>query len=168
LLLTACGSLLGAVAHGVVLKDATVAALWRPLYLSLGLAVALVFVAAACDWWGEPTARMVLPWALGAGVLFVAATQLLGGAFALFIVYEGAATMAALAIYATLAARGGLAGAGPIAAGIFISLVAAVVQLSSLSLRVAVTFDHNGLFHLIQTVGVAIMAAGVRASLERT
>ena len=40
--------------------------------------------------------------------------------------------------------------------------------LAPLSLRVAVTFDHNGLFHLIQTVGVAIMAAGVRASLERT
>jgi hypothetical protein len=60
-----------------------------------------------------------------------------------------------------------LPGASAIAAGIFISLVAAVVQVSSLRLRVGVTFDHNGLFHLIQTVGITVMTVGVRSSLVR-
>lgn len=167
LLLTSCGSMLGAVAHGIVLRDAVLTALWKPLYLSLGLAVALVFVGAACDWWGEPVAQRMLPWAMAVGLAFFAASQLLGGAFVLFIVYEGVATTAALAIYATLAIRGVLPGAGAIAAGIFISLIAAVVQVTSLRLRAGVTFDHNGLFHLIQTVGVAVMTAGVRTSLVR-
>jgi Family of unknown function (DUF6962) len=167
LLLTSCGSLLGAVAHGIVLRDAVLSALWKPLYLSLGLAVALVFVGAARDWWGEPVAQLMLPWAIAAALAFFAASQLLGGAFVLFIVYEGVATTVALVIYVTLAIRGVLPGASAIAAGIFISLVAAVVQVSSLRLRVGVTFDHNGLFHLIQTVGITVMTVGVRSSMVR-
>lgn len=161
----ACGSLLGAIAHGLVLPERTRAMLWKPLYLSLGLTVALVVVGAVLDGWGEPTARRVLPWAIGAALLFFLVTQWLGGAFILFIVYEGAAVLAALAIYATLALRGGMPGAGAMAAGVALSLIAAVVQVSRLSATIGVRFDHNGLFHLVQLAGVLLMAAGVRASL---
>jgi hypothetical protein len=164
--LMSCGSLLGAITHGLALSEGTRTAIWKPLYLSLGLAVALLVVAAAYDWWGEATARRLLPWALGAGFAFFAATQLLGGAFLLFIVYEAAATLTALAIYGLLAAGGRLPGATAIALGIAISLIAAAVQVSSLSLRLVVRFDHNGLFHLIQMAGIAAIAVGVRASLR--
>jgi len=159
--LMSCGSLLGAVAHGLQLREATRATLWRPLYLSLGLAVALVLVAATYDWWGEAAARRALPWAVGAGLLFFVATEWLGGAFALFIVYEAAVTLAALGIYGMVAANGSTPGASLIAIGIGISLLASVVQVSSLSARLVVRFDHNGLFHLIQIAGI-----GVRASLK--
>ncbi|MGE3707330.1 MAG: hypothetical protein AB7I13_18820 [Vicinamibacterales bacterium] len=164
--LLAVGSLLGAVAHGLQIAETTRVWLWRPLYLSLGLAVALVGVAAARDWWGEPAARVALPWALGVGLFFFVLTQRLGGAFVLFIAYEAVAILFALVVYVALWARGALPGAGWMAAGVALSLAAAAVQVSSLSLRVGVRFDHNGLFHLIQIAGVALLAAGVRHSLR--
>ncbi len=165
--LMSCGSLLGAVAHGLEMTEATRALIWKPLYLALGLAVALVVVGAAHDWWGEAVARGLLPWALGVGLFFFIATQLLGGAFQLFIIYEAAATLAALFVYVTLAATAGMPGAPALALGIALSLVAAAVQVSSLTVWIGVRFDHNGVFHLIQMAGVIAIAIGVRASLAR-
>ena len=165
--LMACASLLGAVVHGLALSDSLRAALWKPLYLALGLAVALVVVGGVCDWRGEDAARRVLPWALAAGVLFVLASQWLGGAFILFIAYEAVATLLALAMYASLTASGSLPGAGLVAAGLAVSMIAAVIQASNLSVRVVVSFDHNGLFHVIQMMGIVIMAMGIREGLVR-
>jgi hypothetical protein len=164
--LLSCGSWLGAVAHGLQWSDAARAAIWRPLYLSLGLAVAVMLVGAVYDWRGEMTARALLPWALGVGVLFFVATQLLSGAFVLFIVYEGVATCAALAIYATLLVAGGLPGSGAIGIGIALSLLAAAIQASDLSVRVVVRFDHNALFHLVQIAAVIALASGLRTGLR--
>jgi hypothetical protein len=164
--LLSCGSWLGAVAHGLQWTDAARARIWRPLYLSLGLAVALVFVGAVYDWRGEAAARGLLPLALGVGLLFFAVTQMFGGAFLLFVVYEGAATCVALVIYAALVVSGGMPGAGAITLGIGLSLIAAAIQASDLSVRVVVRFDHNGLFHLVQIAGVILLASGLRASLR--
>jgi hypothetical protein len=164
--LLSCGSWLGAVAHGLQWSDAARTALWRPLYLSLGLAVALMFVGAVYDWRGEAAARWLLPWALAVGLLFFALTQKLGGAFVLFVLYEGAATAVALVIYASLAAGGATPGAGAITLGIGLSLVAAAIQASNLSVRIFVRFDHNALFHVVQIAGVVALASGLRASLR--
>jgi hypothetical protein len=164
--LLSCGSWLGAVAHGLQWSAAARATIWRPLYLSLGLAVAVMLVGAVYDWRGELAARALLPWALGVGVLFFAATQLLSGAFVLFIFYEGVATCAALAIYATLIAAGGMPGSGAIGIGIALSLIAAAIQASDLSVRVVVRFDHNALFHVVQSAAVIALASGLRASLR--
>jgi hypothetical protein len=164
--LLSCGSWLGAIAHGLQLSAAVRTAIWRPLYLSLGLAVALMLVGAFYDWRGEASARALLPWALLVGVLFFAATQLLGGTFILFVAYEGVATVVALVIYAALVINGGMPGAGAIAVGIALSLIAAAVQASDLSVRVVVRFDHNALFHVVQIAGVIALAAGLRASLR--
>ena len=59
--LMACASMLGAVAHGLTLSDSMREALWKLLYLSLGLAVALVVVGAVYDWRDQDAARRVLP-----------------------------------------------------------------------------------------------------------
>jgi hypothetical protein len=166
LLCMAVGSWLGAVVHGFTMSESLRDALWKPLYLSLGLAVALVVVAAIGDWSGDETAQRALPWAIVAAVLFFGASQWLGGAFAIFIVYEGAATLAALAIYTTLAVRGDRPGASLLATGLALTVVAAIVQVSNLSARVVVRFDHNGLFHLLQLVAITLMAGGARASLR--
>ncbi len=99
-------SVLGAIAHGFDWSESARAVLWLPLYLSLGLTVSLFFVGAIHDWRGEAAARALLPWAIGIGAGFVALSQLLGGAFLIFVIYEGAAMLAALAIYLFLGTTG--------------------------------------------------------------
>jgi hypothetical protein len=163
--LMAAASFLGAAAHGLDLAERMRALLWQPLYLSLGLTIALFIVAAVHDWRGEAAARTLLPWAAAVGVGFYLLTTVVGGAFIIFVAYEAIAMLTALAIYGALAAGGALPGAATIAAGIAISVLAAAVQASALSWRVGVVFDHNGLFHLLQMLGAAVLAVGVRVSL---
>jgi len=163
--LTALASVLGAAAHGLALTDRARNALWQPLYLSLGLTIALLVMAGVSDWKGEALARAWLPWALAVGVGFYALTNVLSGAFIVFVAYEAIAMVLVLGIYVTLWTVRGLPGAPLIVAGIGLSIVAAVVQATTMTARVVVTFDHNGLFHLIQLVGMVVLAAGVRALL---
>ena len=54
-------SVLGAVAHGLDLDPDLRETLWQPLYLSLGLMLGLIAVAAVADGWGDATGRKVLP-----------------------------------------------------------------------------------------------------------
>lgn len=159
------GSILGAVAHGFDLAPGTRAQLWLPLYLSLGLAVALFVVGAVGDWKGDAAGRRLFPWAAAAGVGFFAASQWLGGAFIIFVVYEGAAMLLALALYARVALRGDT-WAWWTTTGIGLTLAAAAVQASSLRLTFVVPFDHNGLFHLVQMVATLLIATGVRRGLR--
>ena len=42
------------------------------------------------------------------------------------------------------------------------------VQASSLSLDLLWSFDHNGLFHLMQMLGLALLVTGLRRSLGVT
>jgi hypothetical protein len=164
LVLMAIASFLGAAAHGYAWSDSARTAIWQPLYLSLGLTIALFVVAAAGDWRGVEAARAFLPWMLAIGIAFYAATWLLRGAFILFIAYEAVAMLAALAIYVSLYAHG-VSGAGLIAGGIGISIAAAAIQATSLQLTVGVPFDHNGLFHLVQLAGIVVLSSGVKARL---
>ena len=135
------------------------------MYLSLGLTVSLFVVGGIQDWRGEASARAALPWALAIGVGFFALTQLSSGAFLVFVVYEAVAMLATLAMYLFLAQRR-VVGAGMMVLGIAVSIVAAAVQASTLSARLIVPFDHNGLFHLVQLAGAAALANGVRRGLE--
>lgn len=159
-------SALGAVVHGLELSESVRADLWRPLYLSLGLTVALFVIGGIYDWRGEAAARALLPWAVGIGASFFALTQLLSGAFLIFVVYEATAMVVTLAVYVLLSRTGRLVGAGMIAVGIGLSIVAAAVQASPLSVRLIVPFDHNGLFHLVQLIATAAIATGLRRGLE--
>jgi hypothetical protein len=165
--LLALASVLGAVAHGLELSAAALGVLWWFLYLSLGVTVALFVIGGIHDWRSERAARGALPWAIGVGASFASLTQLLGGAFVIFVAYEASAMVATLAIYAFLATTGRLAGAGMITVGIGLSIVAAAVQASALAVRVIVPFDHNGLFHLVQLGATAVLAGGLRRGLER-
>jgi Family of unknown function (DUF6962) len=163
--LMAAASFLGTAAHGLDLSEPVRSALWQPLYLSLCLSVTLFVVGGICDWRGETAARQVLPWALGIGTGVFALIQVLGGAFAVFVAYEVAAMLAALAIYGSLGVTGGLEGAGLVAAGILLTIAAGAVQASDLRVRLVVPFDHNGLFHLVQLVATATLAGGLRIGL---
>jgi hypothetical protein len=165
-LLLAVSSLFGAAAHGFALSPALRNILWQPLYLSLGIGVALFLAAGMADWRGEKTARMLLPGAIGAGILFYLLTVILNGDFLVFVLYEGVAMLSAMGIYATLALRRRLAGASTIAAGIALTLIAAALQSSSLRFTFIWPFDHNGIFHCVQMPSLLTIAHGVRLTLR--
>ena len=166
--LLALGSVLGAVAHGLELMASILGILWWFLYLSLGVTVALFVVGGIYDWRSERAARTALPWAIAAGAAFAALTQFLGGAFVIFVAYEATAMVATLTMYIALSTSGRLAGAGTVAVGIGLSIVAAAVQASALNLHLIVPFDHNGLFHLVQLAATAALATGLRRGLVTT
>ncbi len=161
-------SLLGAVAHGFQWSEDLRELIWRPLYLLLGLLVALFVVAATYDWLGRETASRVLPAAVVVAVMFFLLTQLASGTFLVFIIYEAAAMLLALCIYAYLAVRHRLDGAGLMASAIVLNIVAAGIQASgSVTLNLIWAFDHNGVFHLVQMIAVVVLVLGLQKSLNR-
>ncbi len=167
--LLAVGATLGAAAHGLKMSPAVNTMLWRPLYLSLGLTVALVAVGAVYDIKGESVARRTMPIMIVVGILFYAATHLVPGNFLVFVIYETAVMIFALVAYGWLAVSGRLDGAGLMAAGILVSMIAAAVQTTGfVRFTLIWQFDHNGAFHLIQTIGILLLVAGLRAALRRT
>lgn len=164
--LLAFASFLGAVAHGLEMPHSLRAALWKPLYLSLGLLVALFVAGAFLDWHGPAFAMRVVPWGLGLGVIFFGLTEVFNGGFVIFVIYEATAMAGALAIYSLLTATHRLKGAGVVAVAIILNLMAAGVQASRWSFKVFVPFDHNGMFHLVQVLGVAALALGLRIGMK--
>lgn len=157
-------ALLGAITHGLDLDPAVEALLWQPLYVGLGVAQALLVVAAVAAWRGEPSAQRLLPFMLVAAAVFYWATWRTGGNFLVFVVFSSATTVFALAVHAALA-RGRRPGAAWVAVGLAVSLAAGLVQASTLSLDLIWRFDHNGLFHLAQLAGLAILIPGLRRLL---
>ena len=88
------------------------------------------------------------------------------GIFFLFIVYEVAALIFALGAYIFLAIQQNLPGACLMAAGILVSIIAAGIQTNkSVILTFVWRFDHNGIYHLVQVVGLLLLFAGLRKSL---
>jgi hypothetical protein len=164
--LLALASVLGAIAHGLDLTEGVRDFLWQPLYLCLGLVVALFAVAAIRDRLGEMAARRALPWMIVLGFGFFAITRIGSGTFLVFIAYEAAAMLAALVLYLDAAIRPRVPGAALMAVGVTLNLLAAAVQQSSVSLDVPYfPLDHNGVFHLVQMVAVVVLTAGVLRGL---
>lgn len=158
----AFASALGALAHGLDLSEATRSWIWRPLYLSLGLVVALFVVGAVYDFKGERAARISLILMLALALGFFVLTQVTSGNFVIFVAYEALAMLAALAMYTSLALKRRLEGAGVIAVGILLNMLAAAIQASqSIAVTIIVPFDHNGVFHLVQVVALAVLAGGL-------
>ena len=80
-------SVLGALAHGLPLSPASRNLLWMPLYLGLGVMMALFAVAAWFDWRG-PVALRWTPVSVVAGVAFYGLTEVFRGEFIVFVMYE--------------------------------------------------------------------------------
>jgi uncharacterized protein DUF6962 len=159
-------ALLGAASHGLALEERVRDALWQPLFVLLCLAVALFVVGAVADWRGEDLGRTFLPFLLVLGAGCFIATRLTAGDFRVFLAFEAAGLAFALAVYAALATRG-RPGAALVAAALAVSLAAGAVQASGpLSVRLGWEFDHNGLYHLVQLVGVGLLIRGLATTLQ--
>ena len=163
----AAAAALGAAVHGFQMAPAFQALLWHPIKLFLGLLVALFIVAAVYDIRGEAAARRLLPVMVLVGVGFFGITLIWPGRFLVFIVYEILAMLFALAGYIWLAGRGRLRGAWLMTGGILTTIAAAGVQAGRLlAFTLIWPFDHNGVYHLIQMAGIALIAAGLRKDLR--
>lgn len=167
LAMLALGSFLGAAAHGLVVPAVVRAYFWQRIYLSLAMALGLVVVAALFDWRGEAVARRALPWAAAAAFACFAVLELIAGGFAVFLVAEALAMLAALAIWGRLWRGRGFPGAGRLCVGILLTLGAAGVQVSPAHVVVfGWPFDHNSLFHLAQIAATLVLADGVRQGMQ--
>lgn len=159
---------LGALAHGLILPPAVSRLFWGGISLAFGVLVALFLVAVALDLFGEAASRRCSKPLIGVGVGFFAATLARPDSFLIFILYEATAMLIALAGYLWLAARSLLPGAWWMTGGIAVSLLAAAIQAShAVTVTLVWTFDHNGVYHLLQMVGIGLMLAGLRRGLMR-
>ncbi|MFL5515852.1 MAG: DUF6962 family protein, partial [Gemmatimonadales bacterium] len=103
LLTLSLASGLGAIAHGLVISGALREALWQPLYLLLGITMALFVVGAADAWRGEVTARRLLLPLLGLALVFYGITRAARGDFLVFVIFEAGALIFSLLVYLRLA-----------------------------------------------------------------
>ena len=100
-----------------------------------------------------------------AGLVFYLTTLIYPGIFFLFIVYEGLALFIALGAYLFLTVTGE-PGAGFMASGVLLSIIAAGLQArKSIAVTLIWKFDHNGIYDIVQTVGLLVLIAGLRISL---
>ncbi len=157
---------LGAVAHGVVLSRTLHHRLWLVLNMALSLAVSLFVVGVVYDLWGFKISLTTLPILLIAGLGFYLMTLIYPGIFFLFIVYEVVALVFALGAYIIIATHKVMPGAWWMAAGIFFSIIAAAIQTKkSIVLTFIWQFDHNGIYHLVQVLGLMFLLIGLRWSM---
>ena len=158
---------LGAVAHGLILSPRLHHRIWQLLNMGLALAVSLFVVAVVHDLWGFSASLNALPIMLMMGLGFYSATLRYPGIFFLFIVYETLSLFFAFGAYVFMAVEGELKGAGWVASGILLSIVAAGFQAyKSVVVTLVWKFDHNSIYHLVQTVGLCLLVAGLKLSLK--
>ena len=130
--------------------------------MCLSMAVSLFGVGVVLDAFGAAVARRLLPVLLAAGLLVYAVSRSLAGHFMIFMRYQALVLTLALAIYAWLAVQGVPEGAGWMTAGVAASLIAAATQARrNLQVTLIWEFDHNGIFHLIQVLGVIFLCVGL-------
>jgi hypothetical protein len=157
---------LGAAAHGLAWSPTVHRRIWRMLNMALALTVSLFVAGVAYDLWGLRVSASILPIVLAAGLGFYLVTLRHPGIFLFFIIYEALALSFALGAYSLLAIQGTLPGAGLMATGILISITAAIIQANKTVLVTLIwKFDHNGIYHLVQILGLAVLLLGLQRSL---
>lgn len=164
--LLALGAMLGTVVHGFAWTEATRSILWMPLYLSLGITVALFAAGALYDWSGLTASRRALPWLFAVGILFFGVTQIGDSTFLWFVIYETVAMVAALCVYAFLWAARRRPGAAMMTAGVALSILAAAIQArTKFHFTLIWPVNRDGIFHLVQMAGVVALWIGLKQSL---
>ncbi|NQU94671.1 MAG: hypothetical protein HQ549_00350 [Candidatus Omnitrophica bacterium] len=158
----------GALLHGLKMSEALENILWQPLFLALGFVVVLFILGAIYDMLGRAAVRRMLPVMLAIGVAFYAVNLLFPRTFLVFIIYEAITMTFVLIAYSWLALRKRLGGAGLIAIGVLFTIIAAIFQANKdIAARLIWKFDNNGIFHLIQIVGMLFLVVGLREGMGR-
>ena len=153
----------GAIAHGFQMSKLTNFVLWQPLNLALGVAIGLFVAGVVYDFKNFTLPKMLVPILLVFATIFYTITIILPNAFIVFIIYEAIAMLFAFVVYTILASRKKLKGAGYMAVGILVTIIAAVIQaIETIKVTFIWEFDHNGIFHIVQMVALIILLKGLQ------
>ena len=161
LCLLAASAFLGACVHGFEVSAFTYATLWTILYLIMGLCVGCFVIASSYDWFGlEGVNRIRYPIFICAGLFWALAVNWHDG-FILFMLYQAVALIFVLLVYGR-ALFSSLPGSLFIVLSVLVLLLAAWIQNQyDLYVDMFWLFDHNGLFHLIQIIGILVLGFGL-------
>ncbi len=159
-------SALGAAAHGFQMSEQVNRIIWQPIKLALGLTIAMFVVGVVYDMRRFSFPRILTPIILAIGLLFYIFTLIVPGTFIVFILYEAVAMLFALSVYTILAMQGKLTGSLYMGIGILVTIAAAAVQATgTIHVKLIWEFDHNGVFHILQLVGLVFLLFGLRSEL---
>ncbi len=161
---------LGTIVHGFVISSRVKFFLWQPLALSLAFSVGLLAVGVAYDVWGVNAARRLLPIMLISMVILYSLARLVDGGILISVILVTLILLFSLGGYISLAVCGQLEGSGFMTAGLFVTIIAGIIQASRtvffklVWFRNIWEFDHNGVFHLVQLLALFLIALGLRKS----
>ena len=160
-------SAVGSVAHGFKMSKLTNFILWQPLNLALGIAIGLFAAGVVYDYKNFSLPKTLIPILLVGAIAFFTVTVILPNAFIVFIIYEAIAMIYALVVYTMLASRGKVKGAGLMATGILVTIIAAAIQaIETIKATIIYEFDHNGIFHIVQMIGLLILLKGLQTEFQ--
>lgn len=161
------GALFGSAAHGFKMSERLNYILWQPLNLALGLSVSLFAAGAFFDLRKGDMPKGIVPGLVALGIIFYFITVFIPDSFLVFIIYEAVVMLFALTVYVVLAFKNTLNGAWWMVLGILITIVAAVIQATgTMQVEFIWTFDHNGIFHVVQMAGILIIYLGLAKSFQ--
>jgi hypothetical protein len=158
----------GAIAHGFQMNKLIRSVLWQPLNLSLVLTICLFAAGVVYDIRKFRLPKALVPVLLVFAILFFAITEILPDALTtIFIKGEAIAMVFAFVAYIILASRKTIKGAGLMAAGILFTIIASVLQaIHTIKVMFILEFDHNGICHIVQMVGVIFLFQGLKRELK--
>ena len=160
-------SAVGSVAHGFKMSKLTNFILWQPLNLALGIAIGLFAAGVVYDYKNFSLPKTLIPILLVGAIAFFTVTVILPNASIVFIIYEAIAMIYALVVYTMLASRGKVKGAGLMATGILVTIIAAAIQaIETIKATIIYEFDHNGIFHIVQMIGLLILLKGLQTEFQ--
>ena len=161
-------SALGAIAHGFQMSKLTKLVVWQPLNLSLVLTICLFAAGVIYDFKKFTLPKTLIPVILVCAIIFFAITVIFPNVLlAVFIKVEAIAMLFALVAYTILASRKTIKGAGLMAAGILVTIMAAVIQaIETIKVIFIWEFDHNGIFHIVQMIGLIILLKGLQVEFR--
>ncbi|WP_444900812.1 DUF6962 family protein [Microbulbifer sp. VAAC004] len=159
--------LLGSVIHGFQIAGPERIFMWHVLFFFLGLFLVSFTLAIIGDLAGERISRKLLPYIFLIGLIFyfIAVSRIDG--FIVFVGYQALVMIPVVIGYTWMGVMGRLPGAWYMVIGGFVSLLAVVLQVrTALEFTFIWTFNHNSLYHMVQTIGVLFFFAGIRKSLQ--
>jgi hypothetical protein len=149
----------------VLALEAIVALLYLERFRDIDLWKVRVWQVA--DLWNAKVSRRMAPIMLVVALLYFVVTHLMDGSFLIYVVYQALCIGFAFLGYGLLALKRRLPGAALAWAGLLLVLAGAVLQRTGIEITLIWTFDHNGVFHLFQLFGVALLVLGLGRSLAR-
>ncbi|WP_152453635.1 hypothetical protein [Microbulbifer sp. THAF38] len=161
------GALLAAFIHGVETSQYLRIGLWYILFIFLGLFLTTFTLAVINDLLGECYSKKAFPYILLAGFLFFVLAVLKTNGFLMFVAYQALIMVPVIIGYAWLGWTDRLPGAWYMVLGGIFSFTAVIFQVrTAVEFTFIWTFNHNGIYHMVQTVGVLFFFIGVKKSFQ--